>query len=165
MTDTALDRRSHLLVCIMPMLRAYVRTLVRDRDMTNDVLQEVSLRILTSDPPDDDAGRFLAWSRGVARFVVARERRRRHRNGAELVPGGALPETPDTTRDPERRADVSQRLGRAIDDLDHRSVELLVRRYLLEETAEELAAELSQTPSALRMRLMRLRSLLREESD
>jgi hypothetical protein len=41
------------------------------------------------------------------------------------------------------------------------ALELLVRRYVLGENARELATGRSQTPAALRVRLMRLRSSAR----
>jgi hypothetical protein len=41
------------------------------------------------------------------------------------------------------------------------ALELLVRRYVLGENARELASRRSQTPAALRVRLMRLRSSAR----
>ena len=146
----------------MPMLRAYVRRLVRDRDAANDVLQEASLQILIADGPDNDHGRFRAWSRGVARFVAFRELRSTRKHGEELVLGEAAHEPAHPMADPERYADVCRRLAHATDELDGHAVELLARRYLLEETPAELAAELEESPAAMRMRLMRLRSRLRQ---
>lgn len=156
-------RRAELLVGCMPMLRAYIRHLVKDREAANDVLQEASLQILTADAPDNDHGRFRAWSRGVARFVALRElRSSRKRCGEELGLGESTHEPQHPMPDPERYADVCRRLAHATDELDGRAIELLARRYLLEETPAELAAELDESPAAMRMRLMRLRSRLRQ---
>jgi RNA polymerase sigma factor (sigma-70 family) len=155
-------RRSELLVDCMPMLRAYVRRLVKDREAANDVLQEASLRILVlADAPDGDHGRFHAWSRGVARLVALRELRGHRRRGEELRLGDSQPEPKHPMPDPERHTDVCRKLAMATVDLDGGALELLARRYLLEETPKELAAELDESPAAMRMRLMRLRSRLR----
>jgi hypothetical protein len=41
-------------------------------------------------------------------------------------------------------------------------LQLLSRRYVLEETPAELATAFARSPAALRMQLMRLRTLLKE---
>ncbi|HEY3500610.1 MAG TPA: hypothetical protein VGK73_38215, partial [Polyangiaceae bacterium] len=53
------------------------------------------------------------------------------------------------------------KLQRLAGRLDPQAIELLFRRYVLGETAKDIATELAQSPAALRMRLMRLRTLLR----
>ena len=159
----AFNRRWSLLVRVMPMLRAYVRSLVRNSQSAEDVAQEASLSILLSEAPDEDTGRFSAWSRGVARHVAARERRRSRKG--EVACGDEVPDTADPRGDPERRASASEVLEQVTLDLDADSMELLVRRYVLEESAKELATELAQSPAAMRMRLMRLRSAIRDEKE
>jgi hypothetical protein len=62
--------------------------------------------------------------------------------------------------EPERHIDARRSMARAMIDIDSQGLELLVRRYVFEESGKELADELEQTPAALRMRLMRLRSML-----
>jgi hypothetical protein len=51
-------------------------------------------------------------------------------------------------------------MARVVGDIYEEGLELLFRRYVLEETGRELADEFAQSPAALRMRLMRLRSML-----
>jgi hypothetical protein len=68
------------------------------------------------------------------------------------------------TIDLEHRATLTQTLSRAADKLDREALVLLVRRYVLEETPAELATAFARTPAALRMQLMRLRSLFRERT-
>jgi RNA polymerase sigma factor (sigma-70 family) len=159
--QTSRERQWSLLVDCMPMLRMHVRRLVGDQEAANEVLQEVSLQILLSDGPTEDVERFLAWSRGVARYVAAHHARARRRIGRQLPFEDELEETPQPTMDPEDHIDARNTLARAVNDLEPESVELLVRRYVLGETGEELAGERSQSPAAVRMRLMRLRATLR----
>jgi hypothetical protein len=47
---------------------------------------------------------------------------------------------------------------RIIDDLDSEGLELLFRRYVLQESGKQLADDHASSPAAMRMRLMRLRS-------
>lgn len=153
-------RRWLLLERCLPMLRSYVRRLVKNDETANEILQEMSVSILSS-PSPDDTGRFSAWSRGVARHVVSREVRRRRRQHAELEHDLDAFETLDAM-DLEHNATLTQTLTRGADKLDGNALSLLVRRYVLEETPTELASALARTPAALRMQLMRLRSLFRD---
>jgi DNA-directed RNA polymerase specialized sigma24 family protein len=159
----AIDSKSRwdLLVGNMPRLHAYVRRLVGDRETTNEILQEVSLRILSGDGPRERE-RFLAWSRGIARHVVALDWRMRRRARAVLpLEGAIVEELHDRVVDPEGHIDARASLARVMGGIDSAGLELLVRRYVFEETGKELADELAQSPAALRMRLMRLRSSAR----
>jgi RNA polymerase sigma factor (sigma-70 family) len=149
-----------LLVRSMAVLHAFVRRLVGTRESANEILQEVSLRILASEGPTDPE-RFLAWSRGIARHVVALDWRMRRRARAELpLEEDLMEEISDTVADPEGHIDARASLARAMVDMDSAGLELLVRRYVFEETGKALADELAQSPAAVRMRLMRLRSTL-----
>src|SRR6185436_4190823 len=60
-------------------LIAYIRALVGDPDLTEDIFQEVSVIVLQK-AEEFSAGRDLqAWCRGIARNVVLRERDRSRR--------------------------------------------------------------------------------------
>jgi RNA polymerase sigma factor (sigma-70 family) len=141
----------------MPALRAYVRRAVGSGDTANDVVQEVSVRVLTGAGPREP-GRFLAWSCGIARHVIALDWRMRRRAAAEMPLEEERLEMHSYSRwDPERHIDARVSLARAMVDLDSDGMELLVRRYVFEESGKELADELEQSPASVRMRLMRLR--------
>jgi RNA polymerase sigma factor (sigma-70 family) len=156
------SRQWQLLVEHLPMLRTHVRRLVNGDEAVGDVLQEVSLRILVCDGPAEDPARFAAWSRGVARHVAAYHARSYRRTSRHLPLEHALDETAvEAGADPERTFDARETLARAFRGLDADARELLVRRYLLGETGEELAGERAQSSASLRMRLMRLRASLR----
>jgi RNA polymerase sigma factor (sigma-70 family) len=158
---TSSKRQWGLLLDCLPLLRSYVRRVTINHEAAEEVLQEVILQILISDGPVEDPGRFLAWSRGVARHVAAHHSRSRRRTTAELSLEPALEEAQDPLSDPESHVDARKTLERAADALDREGFELLVRRYVLGESGKELAGEFAYSPAALRMRLMRLRSSLR----
>jgi hypothetical protein len=93
--------------------------------------------------------------------VIALDWRMRRRALAELpLEEEVMEEHSHAVWDPERHIDARKSLARALVDLDSDGLELLVRRYVFEETGKELADEMAQSPAALRMRLMRLRSTL-----
>jgi RNA polymerase sigma factor (sigma-70 family) len=147
-----------LLVDCMPMLHTYVRRMVGNRERAKEVLQEVSLRMLATEGPTDP-DRYSAWSRGVARHVIAHDWRMRKRALAQLpLDDDLLEEASGVLSDPEGHLDARAWIARLAGDIDSDGLELLFRRYVLEETGKELADELAQSPAAVRMRLMRLRT-------
>jgi len=149
--------RWHRLIDSLPMLHAYVCRLIGNGERAEEVLQEVSLRMLATEGPDN-AERYAAWSRGVARHVIAREWRRRRRALAEQpLEDDVIDEMSDGI-DQEAHLDARDWIARIADDIDSDGLELLFRRYVLQETGKELADEMEQSPAAIRMRLMRLRS-------
>lgn len=163
MTKTTQSRRSELLVRCIPMLRAHVRRLAADRETSHDVLQELILTILSDPQCPDDTARFAEHCRDIAHAVVQREQRRREPEAPAPVQLSEddLPDAPDPLGDPEHAADTREELARAVDSLKEDALELLVRRYVLEENANELGRALAKSPASLRVRLMRLRSAAR----
>jgi DNA-directed RNA polymerase specialized sigma24 family protein len=146
-----------LLIGGMPALWRYIQRRVGDRDTTDEIVQEVSLRALAGDGPSDPEG-FLTWCYGIARHVIGIEWRRRRRARAQVtlddpIVGGIC----DPMAPPDRVVDARASLKRALGDSD--SAALLVRHYAGSGT--DLARELGLTPTAFRMRLMRFRSSAR----
>lgn len=146
-----------LLIDSVPMLHAYVRPMVRDQATAEEIVQEVSLRILVAAGPREPE-KFAAWSRALARHVVARHWRMRVRARAhiELEPA-VVEEIGGRANDPEAHLDARVWMARIATGIAPGGLALLYRRYVLEETGRHLADELEQTPAAVRMRLMRLR--------
>lgn len=150
--------RGRLLLGSLPMLHSYVRRLVGNGERANDILQETSLRMLTTEGPTDPE-RYAAWGRGVVRHVLAHDWRTRRRAQSEQpFEEDLLDESSPPCVDTEAHLDARASVARIAVDLDCEGVVLLYRRYVLQETARDLADELAQSPAAMRMRLMRLRS-------
>src|SRR5262245_32445595 len=102
----------------MPILRAFVRRQVANREAADEILQEVSVRILTSDGPKD-RDLFLAWSRGVVRHVVALDWRMRRRARAEVpLEDEAARGICRPIGDPETDVDARTWLAKALRGLD-----------------------------------------------
>ncbi len=147
-----------LLVGALPMLQAYVRRLADNDEQAKEILQEVSVRMLTTEGPDDPE-RYGAWARGVVRHVMAHDWRMRRRARAEQpFEEDMMEDFVEPPSDPEAHLDARAWIERIVDDLDSEGLELLYRRYVLQESGKELADDLASSPAAMRMRLMRLRS-------
>ena len=158
MAPSSCKTQWRMLIDSLPMLHGYVCRLVGHGERAKEVLQEVSLRMLATEGPDDPE-RYSAWGRGVARHVIAHDWRMRRRALAEQpLEGELLDEIPDAAADPEGHLDARVWISRIAGDIDSDGLELLYRRYVLQETGKELADEMAQSPAAIRMRLMRLRS-------
>jgi RNA polymerase sigma factor (sigma-70 family) len=149
-----------LLVGALPMLQAYVRRLTGNEEQAEEILQEVSVRMLATEGPDDPE-RYAAWARGVVRHVIAHDWRMRRRARAEQpFEEELLEDFVEPPGDPEAHLDARAWIERIVDDVDSEGLELLYRRYVLQESGKELANDLASSPAAMRMRLMRLRSSL-----
>ena len=147
-----------LLVGCLPMLRGCVRRLADSAEHAEEIFQEVSLRMLSTEGPDDPE-RYAAWARGVVRHVIAHDWRMRRRARAEQpFEEDLVEEFVEPPTDPEAHLDARAWVERIVGDIDSEGVELLYRRYVLQESGKELADDLASSPAAMRMRLMRLRS-------
>jgi RNA polymerase sigma-70 factor (ECF subfamily) len=147
-------------------LRAYIRRRVCDATEAEEVFQELSLIVFRDRTNPEDIEQFAAWYRALARNVLARHFRTERRR-AKLLNRVEL-ETASSTLihciDPERSASAREILRTLGTRLEPRARELLLQRYLLGESTGEIALRLEESPAAVRVRLMRLRSLVRRKS-
>jgi DNA-directed RNA polymerase specialized sigma24 family protein len=155
---------AEMLVAEMRVLGAFIHRQVRDRDLTSEVLQEVSLRVLSGDPPRDREA-FVRWACGIARHVIACEwhRRARARQGQSLDDDIAN-RLCDPVPTPDRRIAARDVLLSAIGD-DEETFALLSRRYLQSFSTVEMAREAGLTSAAIRMRIWRIRASARARAD
>jgi RNA polymerase sigma-70 factor (ECF subfamily) len=143
------------------MVRAYIRRFARTQDDLEDVFQDVGLIVWRHASGPSDPRFFAAWCRGLVRHVVLEHRRRRRREAIDE--GGVVPEeaslSPDT-QDTEHLVSLREQLTRIWGRASPTAQGLLVRRYLLGESASDIAHELGSSPVAVRMKLKRARSAL-----
>lgn len=127
-----------------------------------DLVQDLRLRVLRHPTGPADAARFRAWCFGLLRNTATDHRRSAARRrcsdhvGLEALDARADSRSPNPELGVEARRVVDR-----CESLDELERELVLRRYLLEETASEIARELRSSPPAVRMRLKRLLSKLR----
>jgi RNA polymerase sigma-70 factor (ECF subfamily) len=136
--------------------------LLGNTEDAQDLIQEVGLRVLRHPTGPRDEACFLAWCKGLVRNGVADYRRTIGRRPIDFVGLGIEDYGSRLTPvDPmlivERRTKLTKHLG----DLDTGSRQVLVRRYVLGQTATEIASDLKSSPAGVRMKLKRLRSRLR----
>jgi RNA polymerase sigma factor (sigma-70 family) len=144
-------------------LLAYVRRLAPTGCECSDVVQEVGLRLLRRPDAVTHAQRLGAWCRAVARHIVLHELRsaRIEREKLSVLRFGRG----DCPWESERHATNRTTVARELAGMDEPSRELLLRRYVLEQTSDEIAREMNLSGAAVRMRLMRVRSARANGSD
>jgi RNA polymerase sigma factor (sigma-70 family) len=156
------ERHEALVACASTLAR-YIRRRVRSDEEAAEVFQEVSLLVLRTPRSRADHGCFVAWCKGLARNTLAHHYRGKQRHAVLL--GRAEPEAAAfhgwAPVDPEEQALTRERLERLFAGVDEKVTRLMLERYLLGESAEEIARRLAQSPAAIRMRLMRVRAALR----
>jgi RNA polymerase sigma-70 factor (ECF subfamily) len=150
-------------------LQRFVARRVGDRERVADLTADIFLAAIDSAHRYRGGGTPRAWLYGIARVVVAEDRRRggRERTREERLRGSALLDEEEAARI-ERRIDAaarSRRLYEAMDRLgeDERAVLELVA--IDELTVAEAAAAVGVRPVTARVRLHRARRRLRDELE
>jgi len=141
-------------------LQVYVRRLVDAEHDTTDIVHEVALRLLNQPSVPSCNESFGAWCKAVARHIVLQQRRTLRYRRALLTEIDAA-RWSDAWR-AESLSTVRLAVIRQLNDIDPLSRELLLRRYVLEQTSDEIARDTKLSSAAVRMRLMRLRDALAE---
>jgi RNA polymerase sigma-70 factor (ECF subfamily) len=136
--------------------------LLGNAEDAQDLVQEVGIRVLRHPTGPRDEACFQAWCKGLLRNSAADYRRTAVRRPIELVGAGiddfGARLTPvDPMLAVERRTKLTKQLGY----LDRGSRQVLMRRYVLGQTAAEIASDTNCSPAGVRMKLKRLRSRLK----
>jgi RNA polymerase sigma-70 factor (ECF subfamily) len=149
-------------------LRAFIRALGADEAWVDDLAQEafiVAYRRLDDFEPGTD---FAKWLRGIARNLVANERRKESRR-SRLLPHAVadvllerMEEDDPMVGDPGRLIPL---MRECMSILSARSKELLQRRYATGENASRLARELNMNSDTVRQILLRARVAMKECID
>jgi RNA polymerase sigma-70 factor (ECF subfamily) len=147
-------------------LRAYVRSLGVDEIWVDDLAQEVFLVAYRRQADFKAGADYGKWLRGIARHLVANERRKAARRSRLLNEGItdlllALAPANDPNYDT-----AFARLGLAMEEcvqqLPPHCRDLLDRRYARRENANSMAYQLRTTAEAIRQNLRRIRLAVRD---
>jgi RNA polymerase sigma-70 factor, ECF subfamily len=162
-----------LLLQIRPMVLRYCRARLGrfsgQYQSADDVAQEVCIALVSALPRYRDMGRpFVSFVFGIASHKVADAMR----SAANLaIPTEDLPDEPDDRPGPEETAVAyleAERVRALLGRLPAQQRELLVRRVLAGESAQETGDELGMSAGAVRVAqhraLARLRTIAREEA-
>jgi len=144
-------------------VRAYLGAHLREAEAADDLAQEVFLRAFRRLDAFQvpETGTIRPWLLGIARNLLLEHLRGPGRLEARVDPEAALEAVPAGPRDPlevERRIEALQR---CVEKLAPAAAGLVWRHYFERRTLASLAAEENKQESALRMRLLRIREVLR----
>ncbi len=142
-------------------LRAFIGSLVRDRDACADVLQEVALTAWERFDAYDRGRSFGAWVRGIAANKILKRREKFARSPVPFDP-----ETVQAILDACDRAEVKQspqldELAICIEQLPEKPRRLLALRYEDSLEVKQIAERVKSTADAVHKALARLRQCLR----
>jgi RNA polymerase sigma factor (sigma-70 family) len=153
--------RHNLFLANHAAIRRAARRFSSTVDDANDIVQDTAVVVFAHDCGPPDAERFVGWCCTVARHL-ALHRRRSEARALALKEGLQLCALPFADADPERILAAQSRLETGLDRLDEDALALLWNRFVLEETAVEVASRLNQSAASVRMRLSRLIAGVRE---
>jgi RNA polymerase sigma factor (sigma-70 family) len=120
-----------------------------------DILQEVGVRLLCCNDIEGNRDHVTAWCKSVARHIVFHELRAARYERAKISALDAASTT--DAWESQRRAAARSTAARELERMDSTSRELVLRRYVLEQTSKEIARDVDLSAPAVRMRLMRIR--------
>lgn len=141
-------------------LKAFIWSVVGDRGLCDDMLQEAALALWESFDRYDSSRAFGAWARGVtANIVLASLKRDRRwkRHGDAVVVDALLQAYERVSDDPAPPVDV---VKSCIQQLPERSRRLLALRYDESLKLNEVADRVGSTMDAVRVALQRIRASL-----
>lgn len=149
-----------------PMVVAYLRSLVNDAELAEDLAQETILAAYQSFDKFERGGNFGSWLRGIARNKALQNRRTESRRriiaDSEIIAGmesvysafdGATPESPTWLHRIERIRSCVQKLSEKLR-------EAMVLVYENNHTVDAAAQKLETSADALAQRLSRGRQLV-----
>ena len=147
-------------------LRAFIRALGVETDWVDDMAQEVFVLAYQKRERFENDKDFGRWLRGIARNLVANERRKLARRARilsgpltdfliESQPGVEITGESDTQQ-------LVQAMNDCIAQLPERSRTLLQKRYEANENASSLSRRFNMSPEAIRQGLMRIRLWVRQ---
>jgi RNA polymerase sigma-70 factor (ECF subfamily) len=143
-------------------IRAFISTLVRDREAREDVVQETALTLWQEFHRYDATRPFGAWARGVATNKVRQRWERDGRTPQPFSPQAIAALHDACDRAEARASERADALEECIQGLPEKSQRLLTLRYGEFLQIERIAAELQGTVDGVYQALSRLRVRLAE---
>lgn len=138
-------------VAHMTMLRAYLRVIVRDPELTEDVLSDVAVEIARSWERFDRERPFAEWARGIARRVALASLRKRSSQPALLDPEvlDAVGAELDTLGNQAQLEERKVALRECLDKLSGPNRRLVELRYFQNQSYVDISRLLKRSMNAL----------------
>ena len=145
-------------------LRAYVGWRCAGlADWTDEIVQQTWLtavrRIRRFDP---QRGSFAAWLRGIAANTLRNDIRRRQRERRRREPLDDNHPAAESTDQSIDKCEAAQRVVAALTALPQRYEQLLMAKYLENQSVAEIAKQRGESPKAIESQLTRARNAFRE---
>lgn len=141
-----------------PEIHRYVLSLLPDRMLADDVVQETNLVLWRKAAEYDPAQPFLPWALTIALYQVKAARRDAGRD--RHVFDDSLVEMLAAECREDHHGDLEHALEKCLQELPERQRQLILARYAPGSSVQDLAAERNQSPTALSLALMRIRKAL-----
>jgi RNA polymerase sigma-70 factor (ECF subfamily) len=146
-------------------LWAIAVSIVRDRHLAHDVVQEAAMIALSKTAEFQPGTPMLAWVGQIVRFVALNARRRGTRDPVAGVDPEQLHSSPSREVGPAATAGVAiadPRLAAALDALEDTPRECVIMRIVLDMSYPEIAAALDIPEGTAMSHVFRSRKLLRQ---
>jgi RNA polymerase sigma-70 factor, ECF subfamily len=157
-----LEQFTRLWTEAQPIVAGYLRALVRDRAIAEDLLQETAVDLMRRFAEYDPGRPFNAWALGCAKMHVLSWRRDESRNlitfDEDLLNEFTLHYVKAGIRIHKHAADLDE----CLEGLSGRSREAIHLHYYEDLSMGEISKKLQMTDVAVRVMFSRLRSWLRE---
>ena len=141
-----------------PEIHRYVLSLLPNRMLADDVVQETNLVLWRKAAEYDPAQPFLPWALTIALYQVKAARRDAGRD--RHVFDDSLVEILASECREEQSGELEHALERCLQELPEKQRQLILARYAPGSSVQDLAAERKQSPTALSLALMRIRKAL-----
>jgi RNA polymerase sigma-70 factor (ECF subfamily) len=143
-------------------LIGYIRSLVGDPDLTEDLFQEVTVIVLQKAGEFEEGRDLQAWCRGIARNVILREREKSKR--LRVFEDGRIVDLVDTAFAERRGEDPVEAhrtlLRRCLELLGSGPREMLTLRYGSGLSLRDMSSRLQRTEGSVQVALSRIRKWL-----
>ena len=156
------DEVVRLMTRCYALLRAYVSAIVRDMDLAEDVIQEVSVVVIRKAARETTAQDFARWARGVARLQALKMLRDRRRQSRAMGPAviDSMEGAWSRWEQAEAMGDRRKALRHCLARLPARARELLKLRYESTLSGMDIARRLGRRVEGVYVSLSRLHKTL-----
>jgi len=141
-------------------IRAFIRSLVRDRGAADDVFQETSIVLWSEFDRYEPNRSFGAWARGIASNKVLKSYARNRRFSVALPPEAINAVAISFDERESNMEDERTALRACLEKLSDYGRQLLVLRYEHSLSVSALASRIARSEEAVHKALVRVRSAL-----
>lgn len=141
-------------------LMAYIFSLLGDRNLAADVLQETNLVLWRKHEEFQPEQPFLPWAFAIARFQVLAQLRDQRRDRQVLDPQVVEALSESVSKEAMHLEETQDALKQCLSGLDEEKEKLVRSRYFHSKTIDDLAKSAQRSVSDIKVSLFRIRKEL-----